>query len=521
MKTKYKTLRNIIYANLICTPVFASDLIITPEINAEMTRTNHVDGPGPKEESSLVTQIKPSLNVFYDSSLVNFNIDVSKTFFNYSHDNEENGSINDLMTIGTFRISDTGLKVEVSSHIFNRSQSNPDKTLLSFDLSDNVQVEQYNAGFRFNKNNTFYKINSSLMANKTISEDNIGEKSGYDFVFKGKSGISSKNIFWTAKGRLSDYEQKSNIEEYSKIYDAEVIVGLITNFNVNPFIRGYTEDAVGTISHADMESFKSVGLGFNFTPIPSVGVYMAYNTVLGDTDKEDYGSIDLEWNPSDNTSLDLSYGKRFFGNAYELTFKNQSNRLNNKFTYLESLNAFDRFGFERVMLGYFLCPDHVATINQCTIQPDADGSSGNLISFTTINPVQNKEYVLSKEAEWTATLALRKTTFTLYSQVVTRDYMTSKIEDIEYNIRFDVKRELNQVSNLTIGLEYQNSTYDKKKISNAFHSSSYAKEYLSYHRDINSTSSVDVDLQYRDTKSTRQEHNYKEARLSISYTKKF
>lgn len=523
MKKTFKLKKLIPLISLLCSPAFAGELLIAPIIDFKTIATNNVNTEDLKRENALVTQIIPSLKLNYYAAHADFNMEVSNSFTNYSHDGEENGSMFNFKSEGSFDILRSGLNAVVMSSISEHSRSFSDSSLVDLVPSDTTTLNSHKAGFEYNRQTSAFNLNGRLLGEIVRSEDGIDEKDGVNFALSGMNGPSSKHFFWRADSSYANYDSE---RESSMYYKSEVILGWITDLYLNPFARIYNEDTSGSISDSQAQRINSIGLGFNLHLAPSISIFVSHNKASESSSTDDYTSARIEWNPSVSTKLNASFGRRFYGNTYDLNFRQTRHWLTNDFTYKESLSAFDRNSYERESLGYYWCPnDFVDNVNECTLQGDGEVNRENsqLIEFSRTVPVQAKEYSLNRTAQWIMVLNLHRTKIKLSAKATQRKHLTSDKKDLERSASIEIKRDLNSLSDISIGANYREAKFDVKEILGQMTSDNNRVGYIRYKRDINSTMNASLEFKRlnRISNNDRYEYNFSESRLTLSFTKEF
>lgn len=517
MKNKAVFLGNLIAFNLFLGQAYAGDIVIIPKLEVGLIGSNRITS----EESSFLSKVTPSVDFDYDASRAGFNLSVNNSFINYSSDKLKDGTIFNLQSQGFFEITDDGLILNATSSIQNRSRSSDDISLDNLNPHDAVQIERSTLGLEYNTVNSQFYINSNLTGEHVRSQDNAEEKDGITFNFESGNGTDSKYILWSSSLNFDKYEQTTRNYEH---YSGEFMLGAITNFYFNPFVRVFAEDVSGNIVDRPNENMESLGAGFNVKLGNNLSLFASFNKVSKESTLDDYFAADITWNPSDRTSLHASYGQRFFGDTYELSFQQTLGKVKTKILYKESVRAFDTFDYELNSLGYFLCPiEGFDNIGDCRLP---DTGNINLIDYTFIElnervAIKNKEYSLYREGEWSHIFDTSIAELELYAKYTFNERMESgKInESTSYGMK--VNKDLNELSNLFFEIKYVDRRYDKNKVNESWQATDYLLAKLTFKRELNSTLNAEFNMQYVDKNSNRINHTYEESRVSLSFTKEF
>ena len=262
-----------------------------------------------------------------------------------------------------------------------------------------------------------YEIESSIMYNETRSEDNIGEFEGYNASIATTNGTASRLVFWDFSG---GYQERKNLDTSTITYQAELKIGLITNWNINPFYRYYDENSKGTNNPDQSTKSNSNGLGVRWLVLPRLFVDLSHNEPVGNLldfngkKQKSFLNAIIQWQPSLKSTFQASYSKRFYGNSYGLNIVINNKRLTNELSYKEDIQSFTRNNFVPVDQGDYWCPalDDIILAN-CVINSDTNLNFDDfqLITINDYDLVEDDILSLNKTVKWHSKLELPRTTF--------------------------------------------------------------------------------------------------------------
>jgi len=111
-------------------------------------------------------------------------------------------------------------------------------------------------------------------------------------------------------------------------------------FNTISWAINLNYDHINYDSEPNTSSSSSLGtLGYKYSNQLSFKAYVGYEEYDEKSDNNNGSNFGagLVWNPSRQTSLEFSAGHRYYGDAYDLSFKHQMKRLGINFSYSENI----------------------------------------------------------------------------------------------------------------------------------------------------------------------------------------
>ncbi len=501
---------------------FAGEWTLGTDLGLTETYSNNVELTPVNHQSSVVSQLSAGFDAKFTSREVDFSFSGTETYAAYSHNSDLNDDYQTAKVDGLFSLWRDGPKFIATSRITNISQNNSNNSLADLVSGDTVQQRAHSAGFQYQTANSSHNFNSSIIYSLTETEDNIGENNGYTANINSENGNAARHVFWQLTGQYSDRE---NTTSTGTNYNIEAQIGAITSFKLNPFLRFYDEDISGTSFSGNQTTTSSWGPGIRWQASNHFYIDVSYNYVEDKTASDDYVAANINWQPSQRTSLVVGYNKRFFGDSYNLDFSHRSKRLTNKISYHETVEIYDRDSFQEVGLGEFWCPvGGPFDANSCfpSSQPPSDTTGFILVPLTGLEPVENNEFSVNKRLAWNSTLALSRTTFAFDIATRERESLSTGIIDDNIDVSLSATRTLSPRSSLRLLTSYREAIFDKNFTpTNPRQKDTYKTVSTTYNRGLASSLSANFTLQYLERDSSQATLTYDEVRAYINITKDF
>jgi len=480
----------------------AGDWDFKPNLGLTETYSNNVELSTFDRQSSLVSQIIAGLNTTYKSREVDFSFSGTQTYAAYSHNSELNSDYQSAQINGLFSLWRDGPKLVASSRISNVSQNGTNNSLSDIVSGDTVQRRSHSAGFQYQTANSSHNLSARIIYSLTETGDSIGESKGYTTNVNSQNGNNARRVFWQVSGLYSD---RTNANSTGKNYNIDAQIGAISPFKFNPFIRIYREDITGTAAGTSQNNTNSWGPGLRWQASEHFYIDVSYNYVEDKASSDNYIATNINWQPSQRTSLVAGYSQRFFGKSYNLNFSHKIKKLTNKISYNETVQIYDRDSFEAT-------------------QPPIDTTSGSILDTTTgLTLVENNEFSLNKELTWNSTLALSRTTFTLDVSTRKREGLSTDSLNDNFDISLAATRKLSPKSGLKLLVSYRESTYGTSSdpIVDTKQDDTYKTISGTYNKSVASSLSGYFTIQYLDRESTQLSRSYDEVRAYINIKKDF
>jgi uncharacterized protein (PEP-CTERM system associated) len=472
--------------------VLAGDWQLTPILKLDETFSNNIELVNTSYTpsiSSFVTQTVAGLDAEFNSSLSQFKLSSTQTYYFYSTDSELNDTSRTLNANGQYIFWDSGLILTANAKIANVNKNNANNSLGDVISSDTVQTETYATGLQYNIVNSSYSVKSSLNYNIKRAEDNIGEYDGVGIQISSKNGKTARNVYWQTDGSYTKRKQSLTSNE-GENYNIEALLGAITSWNLNPFIRYYDENVQGTGVSQDLDTTSSLGPGLRWLATPHIIVDLSYNFTANEAVSDDYIDTSIEWEPSVRTSLTLGYSQRFFGDSYNFNLKHKTRRLTNTLIYDESLEVFDRNSYQETTTG-------------------------------ELELIENNEFSLNKRLTWSSQLQLSRTSFGLSVSSNERTNLETNIKDATFDTNINITRTISPKSTLSLTTKFNYLIYDKDDPEGSRQEDYYRTISARFSRNLASSLLFNFTVQHVNRSSTNDILSYKEVRAIMNIKKEF
>ena len=505
---------------------YAGEWNFDPSLKVNETYTDNVGLSSLRTQSSLVSQTGVALESTYKAKQLSFNLASDSTYAFYSHDHELDNDYHTLSSDIAYQLWPNGIKLIASADIRNSARNSSRNSLADIVSADTVRVENYQGGLSYDILNSDFLINSSVLYNLDQSEDNIGDREGYGFVFTSQNGTSARHIFWNAQHK---YQTLENNGLEGKISESEVKVGLISEYHINPFVRYYHEENSGNINNSQNNAkFNSYGAGIRWLISPRLFIDISYNKPTGSAlnidgkEQKNYVDTYIKWQPSSRTTLSTNFSERFYGNSYGLELTHRNKRLTNSISYIEDVQTLTRDNYNPVLIGQFWCPPGlVDDLSKCLVSNDTTIVPGDYVlnQISEFELVEDNTFSLNKTLQWTSTFTLPRTVFEFSAYRNSRENLDSRIEDKNMNASFSISRKVSGNSNINVDLSYNETNFRIGTLEER--QDRYRRYQIGYDKKLNSSLSFGIDLSYLDRGSDNATLDYDESRISAQITKGF
>ena len=474
---------------IVSASALAGDWNLTPNLNLDETFTDNVGLTTINTTSSFVTQNIAGLDLEYNSSLTTLDWSGTQIYALYSHDSELNDHFRTLDANGQHFFWRSGPMFTASANIGNVSKNTANNSLADIVSGGTVEQKNYSTGLQYNFGNSSYSVTSSVNYNITRAEDNIGDNNGFTTLLGSQNGNTARHIYWQLNANYTKRKQLSTNDD-GENYTVEALLGTITSWNVNPFVRYYDENVQGTGVSPNLSTTSSWGPGLRWLASPHIIIDLSYNFVADETVSDNYFDTSIQWEPSARTSLTLGYSQRFFGDSYNIDFKHKTKRLTNSITYSENLEVFDRNSYQEAT------PDDLEL-------------------------VESNEFSLNKRLAWSSKLQLSRTSFGVNVYTNERTSLKSNTIDDTLNADISVTRTISPQSSLSVSAKFNYSIYDKDNPAGSRQEDYYRTISANFTKNLASSLFSNFTVQHVNRNSNIDRFRYNEVRAIINITKEF
>jgi uncharacterized protein (PEP-CTERM system associated) len=524
-----------VFIALLCSNVvFAGDWKFDPSITIDETFSDNVSLIANNEQSSLVTQAGLNIASTYKARQALFNFSSQSSYALYSHNHDLDNDYHTIASDLRLQLWPNGIVLFGAANISNQSRNRSRNALADIVSADTVRVEIYNGGLEYNIDNSDFILNSTLGYRQTNSEDNIGNRQGVVANINSTNGTSARHAFWSLE---HNYQKLNNNNRNGKQSQSEAIIGLITDYKINPFVRYYNEENSGDLNNSNrsIES-NSYGVGVRWLISSRLRLDTSYNKPIGkkfDIDGDEqkaYVDAAVLWQPSIRTKLSANFSERFYGNSYGLDLTHRNRRLTNTISYVEDIQTLTRNNFAADIVGFYLCPNNNSLlIEECilsegdTIIPDnpndPSGQGFVILAIQDFTLVEDNVFSLNKTLSWNSSLTLPRTTISFNANQQSRENLDTRIEDELISASLNIKRKVSGRSNVSLNLSYTETSLQLD--TELQRTDRYRRYQLDYETSLNSALSFNVAVSYLNRSSGNAPLNYEEGRVSAKITKGF
>ncbi|GLX82084.1 TIGR03016 family PEP-CTERM system-associated outer membrane protein [Thalassotalea eurytherma] len=502
----------------------AGEWDFTPSLTLEENYTDNVELVDAGETESLVSQLGIDFSLDYLAQGAEFTFNSSSIYATYSHDHDLDDGFLELDTNGRFALWPNGIALVFSATVENQARNGARNALADIVSGDTVQTERYSGGFEYQIDNSDFQFFANATYNLNQADDDIGEQEGFSSQILTKNGNASRNVFWDFN---ANYLERTNNDQDSKRHIAELKLGWITNYKINPFIRAYNEDNTGNVGNNNSYESNSYGVGLRWLVTPRFYLDVSYNKPedeqqnIDGEEQEEYVNAEVNWQPTSRTTLNASYGQRFYGESYSLDLTHRNKRLTNSIRYSEEVQVFTRDNYEYLPQGAFWCPIDFIESSECYVEPgdNFNFDDYNLVTFNDFEIIEDNEFSLNKRVAWTSELKLPRTTFSFDLNFNDRESLETRISDRNSGANFKIDRRVSGYSTVDLKLTYTEKLFDYQTENER--TDRYRQYAINYKRDLNAKFNFNVTLAHVNRDSSQETFNYKESRVTLKFIKDF
>ncbi|TKB46620.1 TIGR03016 family PEP-CTERM system-associated outer membrane protein [Thalassotalea mangrovi] len=504
---------------------------LTPRVSVEEVVTDNVELSPTDETISFVTLISPGINAQYVSGGALADIDYEFIQVLYSHDLGERDNFNQMEAMGRIELWPEGMAAFATYSIDNVAENSARNALADLVAGNTVQFQRFRAGLEYNVTSSSVTTSAQLAYLYDTAQDAIGDREGYSGFFNTRSGNAARNIFWDASGQILD---TSNNRRSGQYWNADIVIGWITGFKLNPFVRFYDEDTEGNLLDTQIQGTSSFGFGIRWQIIDSLDVDLAWNQVDEDSANqpdvdflappEDYISGAINWQPSARTLLRAKFFQRFYGDAYQASFRHRMRKLTTTLAYNEAIELFDRYNFVDQQLEVWCLGLTPGDFSSCIVGPNEsfDLTGYTFVGFASdVGLRQSETYSLNKTLNFSTSLALKRTTYHLGIRKTKRTELEFGDDDIYEYFNIGASREVTRNATVDASFSYIKNDFDRDFDEAEAQIDHYRIWAAEWNEELNSTLTLTIYGQHLNRNSNRFLLNYNENRIGIELVKEF
>ncbi|MBU2979221.1 TIGR03016 family PEP-CTERM system-associated outer membrane protein [Alteromonas sp. C1M14] len=278
------------------------------------------------------------------------------------------------------------------------------------------------------------------------------------------SGDDANAYFWMIQGTYQDLErdESSSTGDYTSKYAN----GYIDTVLYRPWAVRVTatydanELADSTDEFSNDRNFKSYGIGLTYRLAADRYIAVTANKIDSDVEDDDgdtFVGLDAQWAITPRTSLQASYGRRFYGKSASASINYNSRKVRGLVSYTEQVTSYSALAASPQTLGVFVCPAGDFSADAC-FQPSSldytPADDEQLIQIITTGLELSNAIILRKSAVAQLGLQGRHTTLIFNVQYSDDDYLELDRQRETYAASLSASYELSRYSSLLSSVKY-------------------------------------------------------------------
>lgn len=456
---------------IVCSPSYASDLIISPAFSLREVFSDNVERLSDGfEASSFITEISPTLTVNANSRRYDMAL-------NYSFQN--------ILYI-------------------DRSEQNSDSHLLDFDAKTTI----IDGLFYFDTNVASSPRNTSSSGN--VGQDNLsisGERSdvlSYEllpFIEKRIGNVADVLLEYRTDSIISDNNDSDAEEVRFKLSSGSYFSKLSWDLN-------FSDESIERES-GQTTKFQEIALNFTYPITRKIAFIVKSgfeNNDFSSSSSDNDGlrwQTGFSWNPSRRTSLSFSGGKRFFGTDIEFNLSHQGRNFRVKMDFEQQPDT----------TRSALLNQPVFNLTDAFDDPVVDVTNPGTADLDITVPTQSAEVIINRELRFVANYVLKKHNFEIEMSHRERNFELSQSEEITRDASISWAWNINRKVLSTFEVDWVNRERQEDE-------HTYKIEYR-LSRTLTETFSVNAGVSYTERLSELNFNEYIEKRVYISLAKNF
>lgn len=278
------------------------------------------------------------------------------------------------------------------------------------------------------------------------------------------SGDDANDYFWMIQGNYQDLERDESSSNGD--YSSEYVNGYVDTVLNRPWAVRVTAtydandlaDSSGEFSND--RDFKSYGLGLTYRLGDDRYISITANKIESDVAADDgdtFVGLDAQWAITPRTSVQASYGHRFYGKSASASITYNSRKVRGLVSYTEQVTSYSALAATAETLGIFVCPTGSFTADSCYLASSLDYTPADdeqLIQIISTGLELSNAIILRKSGVAQFGLQGRHTTLTFNLQYANDDYLELDRQRETYAASISGSYELSRYSNLLSSIQY-------------------------------------------------------------------
>ena len=435
---------------------------LTVETSVETTAYVYDTKRGESEaESNQAIAIEPSILAFYSSKRLLTSFAADHTKVNQKNDIAgADKNYTDYKYDGKLVLIPKTLNISISAQqgyrVVNQQQEFVvDKILAAGDLT---KFNNKLASVDFTiPNPKYFGLNIRSTYSETDSDESIDGSVGINGDNTASSiqlyqGKNARNYTFNLAASMNN-TSRSNLEDFkSSKLQGSAGISIIHNmsFILNGNIDDYDVNSDSLVRRTDLDS-TSYGAGFEWQPTGERKLRLTYNRLEEGGNETNFVGVNLDWVFSSRTALKFDYGKRFYGDAYNLDFSHALKSVRTSITYSEEVTSFARLVNTINPIGLFVCQFGSSELTDC-FQPDTATyqlQAGE--EFRTLSEISSdisEEIIFRKAGSFNLTYQKRRIKASISASYGRTEYLESDRLQTNRNIRLNLSYALGRRTDL-------------------------------------------------------------------------
>jgi uncharacterized protein (PEP-CTERM system associated) len=264
----------------------------------------------------------------------------------------------------------------------------------------------------------------------------------------------------------------------------------------------------------------SYGAGLTWTPGNGRNLSLTYNQLEEGENQTKYLGLNLIWAFSNRTVLNFDYGKRFFGDSYNLNFRHSLKSLRTSVSYSEDLTTFSRLGASSDnTTGIFVCEFGSNELIDCFQPGSLDYQLQAGEEFRTNTEVVtdiSEEVILRKLGTASIGYDKRKIKMSIDASYRRTEYLESGRLSINRSLRFNVNYAIGRKTNISFSSNIAKNQFSELEAADTTITSS-----IDYRRKLGRYLNMNIAARVLDRESVNLNRNGSDKRLKFGLNYSF
>jgi uncharacterized protein (PEP-CTERM system associated) len=501
------------------------------DISGKLSTTSYVTETEIGDNEATQTEafiVKPSLLGSYKSRLLSASLTANHSRVRRSVDNEDgndtsNQNYTDLKYTSNLTLIENALSLTLSGaqnyRVINQQQ---------YGFSDEILGSDNLTKSRNNKAQLNFFIPNPLYVGFTLQS--TYSKTQTDQSQTGQTGVDGDNLGITARLFQGKYIRPINFDISAQYNDTsranfqnfestrvQASVGFPIIKEVDFIVTGSLDEYdTGQTEFSSRQNLDttSYGAGLEWTPSNGHNLSLTYNQLEEGETTTDFLGVNLVWAFSNRTAVSFDYGKRFFGDSYNLNFKHSLKSLRTSVSYSEDLTTFSRLGASSTNItGIFVCQFGSTDLIDC-FQPDSldyQLQVGEEFRATTeVVTDISEEVILRKSGTASIGYSKRKVTMSIDATYRRTEYLESDRLSINRSLRLNVNYAIGRKTNISFASNVASNQFNELETADTTMTNS-----INFSRDLGRYLKLSIAARFLDRESDNLNRNGTDKRLTV------